>query len=87
LSKKKIKICYDNIQAKREDEVPAPWGPIDFHDGTAELLIGGLLYSSAVQTILRYHGQHLIKVCPVQTAIPGPYPPRLPTKKVVKFFD
>jgi hypothetical protein len=71
LSKKKIKTCYDNIQAKREDEVPAPWGPIDFHDGTAELLIGGLLYSPAVQTILRYHGQDLIKVVPGTNGNPG----------------
>ncbi len=64
LSKEFVMASYRKIQAQQQSEVSPPFGPLDFHDGSAELMIGGLLYSPAVQTVLRYHGQDLIRVVP-----------------------
>lgn len=71
LSKAMVKIAYENVQTRRVEDVGHPVGPLDFHDGSAELLIGGLLYNPAVQTMLRYHGCDLIKVVPGQGGQPG----------------
>ena len=46
-------------------------GPLDFHDGTAELRIGKLHYNPAVHTILRYHNQDIIRVVPGEKGEPG----------------
>jgi len=64
LSKQMIKSAYISIQELSLDKVDPPIGPLDFHDGNAELLIGGLLYSPAVRTVLRYHKRDLIRVSP-----------------------
>ena len=71
LSKEAVKLAYKNIQSNLLEEVSPPTGPLDFHDGTAELLFGGLCYSPAVQTVLRYHGIDLIKVIPGSNGEPG----------------
>lgn len=71
LSKESVMISYQKIQAKKQSEVSSPVGPLDFHDGSAELLIGNLLYSPAVQTILRYHGEDIIRVVPGKDGEPG----------------
>jgi len=62
---------YLEIQAQQQSEVSPPIGPLDFHDGSAELMIGNLLYSPALQTVLRYHGQDLIRVVPGRKGEPG----------------
>jgi hypothetical protein len=64
LSKEAVKIAYRKVQNLPFDQVGPPVGPLDFHDGNAELLIGGLLYSPAVRTVLRYHGSDIIRVIP-----------------------
>lgn len=64
ISKQLIIIAYQKIQELPNTDVNPPIGPLDFHDGNAELLIGGLLYSPAVRTILRYYGQDLICLSP-----------------------
>jgi len=46
------------------EQVGPPIGPLDFHDGSAELAFGGLSYNPGVQTILRFYGQDLIKTVP-----------------------
>ncbi|MDV6344749.1 hypothetical protein [Nitrosomonas sp. Is37] len=71
LSKAKVNAAYRAIQTKPPEEVSPPVGPLDFHDGSAELMIGGLLYSPAVQTVLRYHGVDLIRVIPGRQGEPG----------------
>lgn len=64
LSKDAVKTAYRTVQDLPLVKVGPPIGPLDFHDGNAELLIGGLLYSPAVQTVLRYHGSDIIRVLP-----------------------
>lgn len=68
-SKDYVKSKYKQTQA--DENVASPTGPLDFHDGQAELLIGGLLYSPAVRTVLRYHSWDLIRVEPGADAEPG----------------
>src|SRR5689334_6226345 len=53
-SKAMVAQAYDEIQKAAPDKVASPTGPLDFHTGTAELTIGGLQYSPAVTTVLRY---------------------------------
>ncbi|MFZ4802442.1 MAG: hypothetical protein ACOYLR_10835 [Chlorobium sp.] len=71
ISKGAIKAAYSKIKYSSPDDVEPPVGPLDFHDGTAELKIGNLLYSPAVHTVLRYHDQDIIKVIPGQNGEPG----------------
>jgi len=71
LSKESVMSSYREIQSQQQSEVSPPIGPLDFHNGSAELMIGNLLYSPAVQTVLRYHGQDLICVVPGRQGEPG----------------
>jgi hypothetical protein len=64
LSKEFVEAAYRKVQDLPLEKVGPPVGPLDFHDGNAELLIGGLLYSPAVRTVLRYHGSDIIRVLP-----------------------
>lgn len=64
LSKQMVIAYYREIQELSQQNVAPPIGPLDFHDGSTELLIGGLLYSPSVRTILRYYGQNLICLSP-----------------------
>ena len=63
--------AYEAIQAKPLEEVGRPIGPLDFYGGNAELSIGGLRYSPFVSTVLRYHGEDIIKVFPGDHETPG----------------
>lgn len=71
ISKAAVKAAYLKIRSASINSVEPPVGPLDFHDGTAELQIGNLLYSPAVRTVLRFHGQDLIRVIPGQNEEPG----------------
>lgn len=70
-SKSKVKEAYQKIRSLPIADVAPPKGPLDFHDGRAELVIGGISYSPAVQTILRYHGFDLIRLDPGENGEPG----------------
>ena len=71
LSKKAIWKAYEEIQRARPEEVIPPTGPLDFHEGTAELVIGGIRYHPAIRNVLRYHGQDMIKIEPGAAGEPG----------------
>ncbi|MDP2417590.1 MAG: hypothetical protein U1D25_06260 [Hydrogenophaga sp.] len=71
LSKQAIKAAYEKIKFADIKDVDQPVGPLDFHNGSAELKLGKLLYSPVVQSVLRYHGQDLIRVVPGQDGMPG----------------
>lgn len=64
LSKEAVKLAYERVSQMSDAETPPPNGPIDFHDGNAEIVIGGLLYSPVVQTLVRYHGEDVMRVVP-----------------------
>ena len=70
-SKALVRQRYDEIQNAPPHKVDPPLGPLDFHDGNAGLLIGGLLYRPAVTTVLRYHGKNVIRVRPGRLGEPG----------------
>lgn len=71
LSKALVFASYRKIQSTPSDLCPPPVGPLDFHDGSAELAIGELLYSPAVQTVFRYEGVEVIRVQPGRQGEPG----------------
>jgi hypothetical protein len=64
ISKEFVFAAYRRIASTPINRVQPPSGPLDFHTGTAELSIGRLLYSPAVQTVLRYDGDDVIRVIP-----------------------
>lgn len=64
LSKEFIKKKYSEIRQKKFEDVKRPVGPIDFHDGRAELKIAGLKYNPFVKIVLRYHDKDLITLKP-----------------------
>lgn len=66
MSKGLIAAKYREIQQTPVEDVDPPSGPLDFHDGTAELVIGGLYYAPAVRTVLRYHGRDVMRVQPAE---------------------
>lgn len=70
-SNESVKRRYEEIQRASIEEVGSPVGPLDFDDGSAELVIGDLLYSPAVRTVLRYGGSDLIRVDPGNGGEPG----------------
>jgi len=71
LSKDLVKKSYNEIRDTHVDDIKSPTGPLDFHTGKAELLIGGLLYSPMVKNILKYHGDTLISLNPGSKRKPG----------------
>lgn len=71
LSKAAVQELYLKIQHAAPHEVPVPSGPLDFHDGKAELLVGGITYRQVPTTIVRYHGVDLISVRPGNEARPA----------------
>lgn len=70
-SKDAVSAAYRHVQSLTSEQAQPPIGPLDFHDGSAQLLIGGLLYSPAVHTVLRYHGEDLIRVAPATNDEPA----------------
>lgn len=70
-SKDFVRARYTEVQHRSVDEVGLPRGPLDFHTGTAVLAIGDLVYAPAVQSVLRYFGDDLIKVVPGRPGEPG----------------
>lgn len=66
-SKEKIRLAYERISAASITEVSRPMEAIDFHDGKAELLIGGISYEPGVTSIVKYHGHTVFSVSPAAT--------------------
>ena len=64
ISKAAVRVAYNRVQGQSNEDAGPPIGPLDYHDGRAQLAIGGLVYASAVRTMLRYHGEDLITVRP-----------------------
>lgn len=71
LSNETVLAKYKEINAMSSNEAPHPVGPLDFHFGDAQLQFGGLHFHPAVNTILRYHGDDVIKTKPGSDGQPG----------------
>jgi hypothetical protein len=70
-SKAYVRKQYDQLRSTPATSAPLPKGPLDFHDGTAKLTIGGVRYSPAVKSILRLYGQDVMRVDPGDANSPG----------------
>lgn len=68
-SKEYVESQYRKVQ-NAADVLP-PRGVLDFHDGRAVLLVGGLEYSPAVRVVVKYHGLDLVRVEPGSMNEPG----------------
>lgn len=71
LSKKAVENAYRDVWAYSSDCIPPPRGPLDFHTGSAHLVIGGLRYSPLIKSVLRYHGEDLFYIEPGEDGKPG----------------
>lgn len=71
ISKQLIKQRYEYISSSPPTDVQPPHAWMDFHTGTAELLIGGLNYSPALRSVLRYNNHDIIRVNPSNGNEPG----------------
>jgi len=71
LSKAAIKAAYRVIQNQTDDEAGPPIGPLDFHDGSSSLVIGGLSYAQTVCCLLRINGIDYITMEPGTEGFPG----------------
>jgi len=70
-SKASVRRKYLELQVMEANQVSPPMRPLDFHDGTAELSIGGTVYTPGAKTLLRHHGKNLIRVEPGGKGEPG----------------
>ncbi|WP_132599536.1 hypothetical protein [Rhodovulum adriaticum] len=63
-SKAYVRKKYDEVQTAILADVPPPFDYLDFHDGKAELKIGGISYDPGVTSIVKYHGKEIFSVSP-----------------------
>lgn len=64
ISKQAVLKAYEKLKNASVNEVAPPIGPLDFHDGNAELVVGKLVYCPVVENVLTYQGYKLITVYP-----------------------
>ena len=64
-SKAFVKKKYSEIQNSDRSAVRPPFDFLDFHSGLANVKLGGIDYDVGLTTILKFHGEVLIEICPV----------------------
>lgn len=63
-SKAYVRKKYSEVATANDTEIPPPFDDLDFHDGKAELKIGGILYDPGVTTVVKYHGKEIFSISP-----------------------
>lgn len=63
-SKDIVRKRYSEVEATDSSLIPPPFDYLDFHDGKAELKIGGISYDPGVNSVVKYHGKELFSVSP-----------------------
>jgi hypothetical protein len=63
-SKGYVRKRYSEIESADSLTVKAPFGFLEFHDGKAEIKIGGITYDPGVKSIVRYHGKDIFAISP-----------------------
>jgi len=63
-SKAYVRRKYNEVEAADVTIIPPPFDGLDFHDGKAELRIGGISYDPGVTSVVRYHGSQIFSVSP-----------------------
>lgn len=63
-SKAYVRKKYGEVEAADLSAMPPPFGDLDFHNGEAELRVGGITYGPGVNTVLKYHGQEIFSISP-----------------------
>lgn len=52
------------MEAADVTEIPPPFDGLDFHEGKAELKIGGISYDPGVTAVIKYHGNEIFSISP-----------------------
>jgi len=63
-SKDYVRKKYKEVERSDKLDVPLPFEGLDFHDGKAELKIGGISYDPGVTSVVTYHGNAIFSICP-----------------------
>lgn len=63
-SKAYVRKKYTEVAGADHAEIPPPFGDLDFHNGKAELTIGGILYDPGVTAAVKYHGKEILSISP-----------------------
>jgi hypothetical protein len=63
-SKAFVQSKYKDVQVADGTEIPPPYDYLDFHDGKAELKIGGIAYDRGVNCVVKYHGKEIFSISP-----------------------
>lgn len=63
-SKAYVRKKYNEVAAADDTEIPPPFDDLDFHDGKAELKIGGISYDPGVTAVVKYHGKEIFSISP-----------------------
>ena len=70
-SKAYVRKKYKEVEAADVREVPPPFDGLDFHDGKAELKIGGISYDPGVTAVVKYHGNEIFSISPSESDMAG----------------
>lgn len=63
-SKDYVRKQYIEISQAKIEDIRPPFDKLDFHDGRAELKIGGISYDPGLNTIVNYEGQTIFSISP-----------------------
>ncbi|ULB12518.1 hypothetical protein ORIO_22345 (plasmid) [Cereibacter azotoformans] len=63
-SKAYVRKKYSEVNAANVADVPPPFDSLDFHEGKAELKLGGISYDSGVAAVVKYHGDEIFSISP-----------------------
>lgn len=66
-SKDYVRKKYLEVVSANVADVPPPFDFLDFHEGKAELKIGGISYDPGVTSIVKYHGTEFFSVSTSET--------------------
>lgn len=63
-SKEYVQKKYIAVEAADPHDIPPPFETLDFHDGKAELIIGGISCDLGINSIVKYHGVNIFSIVP-----------------------
>jgi hypothetical protein len=63
-SKDFVRRKYKEVEAADPANLLPPFDYLDFHDGKAELKVGGISYGRGINSIVKYHGKDVFSITP-----------------------
>lgn len=71
ISKQTVSEAYARVSSSSPSEVGAPFGPLDFRRGEANVVLGGVRFQPAIKSIIRHLGVDVLRVEPGTDEAPG----------------